>query len=203
MQKKAKKVKVVIFDFDGTLSAHDANYEFGKYCFRHSLRPWLFLPIIAFAMSFRKFQPNGVWWRQLGRYFINAKMVKRFAPGFIKQHKLNRFGWSLERVATEKEAGNIVLLISASPNYLLRPLVADMDFDDVICSEMYSNKPWKYHFLCYNKNKVVAFNKWAKKNKITPVIVRSYSDSKSDMPIMELAREQVWIDRKTGGRISK
>ena len=203
MQKKAKKVNVVIFDFDGTLSAHDANYEFGKYCFRHSLRPWLFLPIIAFAMSFRKIQPNGVWWRELGRRFINAKMVKRLAPGFIKQHKLNRFGWSLERVAAEKEAGNIVLLISASPNYLLRPLVADMGFDDVICSEMYANKPWKYHFLCYNKNKVMAFNKWAKKNKITPCVVCSYSDSKSDMPIMKIADEQVWIDRKTGGRISK
>ncbi|MBP5364271.1 MAG: HAD-IB family phosphatase [Alphaproteobacteria bacterium] len=203
MQKKAKKVKVVIFDFDGTLSAHDANYEFGKYCFRHSLRPWLFLPITAFGMSFRYVAPNAKWWRQIGRRFINAKMVKRLSPGFIAQHKLNRFGWAAERVAAERAAGNVVILISASPNYLLRPLVADMDFDDVICSEMYADKPWKYHFLCYNKNKVVAFNKWAKKNKIAPRVVRAYSDSKSDLPIMELAAEQVWIDRKTGGRISK
>ena len=203
MQKKAKKVNVVIFDFDGTLSLHDANYEFGKYCFRHSLRAWLFLPLTAFGMSFRKIRPNAAWWRQIGRRFINAKMVKRFAPDFIKQHKLNRFGWAAERVVAEKEAGNIVLLISASPNYLLRPLVRDMAFDDVICSEMYANKPWKYHFLCYNKNKVVALNKWAKKNNVVPNVVRSYSDSSSDMPIMKLAAEQVWIDRKTGGRIAK
>lgn len=199
----AKKVNVVVFDFDGTLSAMDANYEFGKYCFRHSLRAWLFLPVTAFAMSFRRFAPNATWWRELGRRFINAKMVKKLAPGFIAQHKLNRFGWALERVAAEREAGNIVILISASPNYLLRPLVRDMEFDDVICSEMYSKKPWKYHFLCYNKNKVVALNRWAKKNKVIPNVVRSYSDSKSDMPIMELACEQVWIDRKTGCRISK
>ena len=203
MQKKAKQVNVVIFDFDGTLSAHDANYEFGKYCFRHSLRAWLFLPITAFGMSFRYVAPNAKWWRQIGRRFINAKMVKRLSPGFIAQHKLNRFGWAAERVAAERAAGNVVILISASPNYLLRPLVADMDFDDVICSEMYADKPWKYHFLCYNKNKVVAFNKWAKKNKIAPRVVRAYSDSKSDLPIMELAAEQVWIDRKTGGRIAK
>ena len=203
MQKKAKQVNVVIFDFDGTLSAMDANYEFGKYCFRYSLRAWLFLPLTAFGMSFRYVAPNAKWWRQIGRRFINAKMVKRLSPGFIAQHKLNRFGWAAERVAAERAAGNIVILISASPNYLLRPLVADMDFDDVICSEMYADKPWKYHFLCYNKNKVVAFNKWAKKNKIAPRVVRAYSDSKSDMPIMELATEQVWIDRKTGGRIAK
>ena len=198
-----KKTNVVVFDFDGTLSAHDANYEFGKYCFQHSLRAWIFLPITAFAMSWRPLFPNAKWWRQIGRHFINAKMVKKFAPDFIKQHKLNRFGWAAERVVAEKKAGNIVLLISASPNYLLRPLVRDMAFDDVICSEMYAGKPWKYHFLCYNKNKVVALNKWAQKNNIDPVVVRSYSDSKSDMPMMELAAEQVWIDRKTGGRIAK
>ena len=203
MQKKAKKINVVVFDFDGTLSAHDANYEFGKYCFRHSLRAWLFLPLIAFGMSFRHVAPNAVWWRQIGRRFINAKMVKRLSPGFIKQHKLNRFGWAAERVAAERAAGNTVILISASPNYLLKPLVRDMAFDDVICSEMYAQYPWKYHFLCYNKNKVVALEKWAAKNKIVPNIVRAYSDSKSDLPIMKLATEQVWIDRKTGGRIEK
>ena len=81
MQKKARKVNVVIFDFDGTLSAHDANYEFGKYCFKHSLRAWLFLPITLFGMSFRHIAPNAAWWRQIGRRFINAKMVKRFGGG--------------------------------------------------------------------------------------------------------------------------
>ena len=196
-----KKANVVIFDFDGTLSAHDANYEFGRYCFRHSFRAWLFLPITLFGMAWRPVVPNAAWWREIGRRFINAKMVKSFAPDFIKQHKLNRFGWAAERVAAERSAGNIVLLISASANYLLRPLVADMAFDDVICSEMYANKPWKYHFLCYGSNKVVALNKWAKKNNVVPNVVRAYSDSKSDRPIMEIAREQVWIDRKTGGRI--
>ncbi len=206
MQKKtqkAKKVNVVIFDFDGTLSAHDANYGFGRYCFRRSIRPWLFLPITMGAMLFRPFAPNAKWWREIGRRFINAKMVEKYATEFIAEHKKNRFGWALERVATERVAGNVVILISASPNYLLRPLSADMEFDDVICSEMYADKPWKYHFLCYNKNKVVALNAWAKKNNVVPHVVRTYSDSKSDMPIMELAAEQVWINRKTGCRVSK
>ena len=30
----------------------------------------------------------------------------------------------------------------------------------------------------------------------------TYSDSKNDMPIMEIAKEQVWIDKKTGLRKS-
>ena len=198
-----KKVNVVVFDFDGTLSAYDANYQFAKYCLRHNLRTWLFLPLIALGGVGRIINHPGIWWRKTMRRFLTEKMVKKYAPDFIKQHKLNRFGWAAERVAAERAAGNIVILISASPNYLLRPLVRDMAFDDVICSEMYAKKPWKYKFLCWGKNKVVALNAWAKKNKITPVVVRAYSDSRSDMPIMKLAHEQVWINRKTGLRVSK
>lgn len=203
MQKKAKKVKVVIFDFDGTLSARDANIEFAKYCLWRSLRPWIFLPLIALGFVGRQLNHGGAWWRETMRRFLTEKMVKKFAHGFIAEHKQNRFGWAAERVVTERAAGNVVILISASPNYLLRPLVADMAFDAVMCSEMESARPWKYKFLCWGKNKVVALNKWAKKNNVVPIVVRSYSDSKSDMPLMELATEQVWIDRKTGLRISK
>ena len=127
-------------------------------------------------------------------------MVKKLVPGFIKQHKRNRFGWAKERVQSERDAGRKVLLISASANYLLRPLVRDMNFDAVFCSEMEEDKPWKYKSLCWGQNKVYTMDEWAKEHKIIPNVVRTYSDSKSDLPIMEIAAEQIWIDPKTGMR---
>ena len=72
-----KKTEVVLFDFDGTLSAYDANFEFAKYCFRRSLRPWLFSPLILLGAIARKFNPGGVWWRETMRRFVNEKMVKK------------------------------------------------------------------------------------------------------------------------------
>lgn len=195
-----KKEDIVVFDFDGTLSAKDSNMEFGKYCFRHSLRPWLFLPVIGVAALGRLFNPGGMWWRKNMRLFMTADMVKRFAPDFIKQHKRERFGWSKEQVAAERKAGRKVILVSASPDYLVPYLVRDIKFDAVLCSRMDSKRPWKYNFLCWGANKVYAMDEWAKQNKIIPHVVRSYSDSKSDMPMMEIADEQVWIDRKTGLR---
>lgn len=195
-----QKKEVVLFDFDGTLSGSDANIEFAKYCFKHSLRPWLFLPMILFCGAFRKSQPDGIWWRQGMRRFITKKMVKKFAPAFIKQHKRNRFGWAKERVQSERDAGRIVIMVSASPDFLLRPLVRDMNFDMVFCSETQKDKPWKYDFLCFGANKVRKMDEWASVNKIIPHVVRAYSDSKSDMPMMEIADEQVWIDAKTGLR---
>ncbi|MBR4892301.1 MAG: HAD-IB family phosphatase [Alphaproteobacteria bacterium] len=195
-----KKTDVVLFDFDGTLSAYDANYEFGKYCFRHSFRPWLFLPLVLVGAIASLFNPDGIWWRQTMRRFLNEKMVKKHAAKFIKQHKRNRFGWSKERVQSERDAGRKVVLLSASPNYLLRPLVRDMNFDAVFCSEMDPKKPWKYNVLCWKQKKVYIMDEWAKENKIIPNVVRAYSDSKSDLPMMEIAEEQVWIDPKTGMR---
>ena len=195
-----KKTEVVLFDFDGTLSCCDSNVAFAKYCFRHSIRPWFYLPLMAVCGIVKLFDSDGVWWRENIRRFMTPAMVKKFAPGFIKQHKLERFGWAKERVQSERDAGRKVLMISASPDYLLRPLVRDMKFDAVFCSEMNKEKPWKYEFLCWGKNKVLIMDEWAKENKLIPHVVRAYSDSKSDLPMMEIADEQVWIDKKTGMR---
>ena len=195
-----KKTEVVLFDFDGTLSALDSNVAFAKYCFRRSVRPWLFLPLMGICGICRWVNPDGVWWRENIRRFMTPQMVKKYAAGFIKQHKRERFGWAKERVQAERDAGRKVVLLSASANYLLRPLVRDMNFDAVFCSEMDAKRPWKYNVLCWGRNKGYIMDQWAKENKIIPFVVRAYSDSKSDLPMMEIAAEQVWIDPKTGMR---
>ncbi|MBD5391792.1 HAD-IB family phosphatase [bacterium] len=195
-----KKIDVVVFDFDGTLSAGDSNIEFAKYIARHSVRPWIFAPVMAAALVGKWLNPAGTWWRETMRRFITPAMVKKYAPDFIKQHKRDRFGWARDQVNAERSAGRKVVLISASPDYLLPALVRDMKFDAVMCSKMDATRPWKYEFLCWGKNKVHALDEWAKANKYVPRVVRSYSDSRADMPMMDIANESVWVDAKTGLR---
>jgi len=198
------QINLVVFDFDGTLSSHDANMEFGKYCLSRSLRPWLFLPLIGLAVILKKFKPSGTLWRQMMRRFLTKNMVKKYADDFVIQHNKNRFGWVAERIKLEKSKKNTrVILISASPDYLIHKLVRDLKFDAVICSQMYLARPWKYKFLCWGNNKVVAMNRWLKSKNYTVNFVRSYSDNISDAPIMSLAKEQIWIDPKTGIRVNK
>ncbi len=205
-----KNQKVVVFDFDGTLSASDSNAEFMKYCFVHSVRPWLFLPAIALGATLSVLdhketnlcnRPIAKLWRGIMRSFITEKMVRRLVPGFIKDHRKRRFGWAAKCVAAESRNKDVkVILISAGPDYLIPHLVNDMKFDVVICSEMQKHRPWKFNNLCWGSGKVAALEKWAKENNIHPVVLRSYGDSYGDMPLMEMAKEQIWIDSKTGNR---
>jgi phosphoserine phosphatase len=216
--KKSEKKKisgVVVFDFDGTLSAGDANVGFWKYCFMHSFRAWLFLPVVlcgalvraaAFFGSGESVRGVDVMWRHMMRMFLTPGMVGGLSPGFIARHKLNRFGWAADMVARERARGNIAVMVSASPDYLLLPLIRGMGFDYVICSDMDRARPWKYKFLCYGGNKSLAldalFAGLAARGGGAkgPKIVRAYSDSASDMPVMRRAREMVWIDPETGLR---
>jgi HAD superfamily phosphoserine phosphatase-like hydrolase len=195
-----KKTDVVLFDFDGTLSCGDTNIEFAKYCMRRSIYPWLFLPWMGVAFIAKKINPGGVWWRENMRRFMTVGLVRKYSADFIKQHRRERFGWAKERVQSERDAGRKVIMVSASPDYLLPALVRDMKFDAVFCSRTDPKKPWRYEFLCWGANKVRIMDQWATENKIIPNVVRAYSDHISDMPMMEIAQEQVWIDSKTGLR---
>ena len=193
-----QKVKMVIFDFDGTLSASDSNLEFGRYCFAHSLRPWIFLPVFLIGLLMYFFNKHSMLSRELMRCFVTPTMVRRFAPVVINEHKKRRFGWAASQVAKEKAAGNICVLISAGPDYLVPELVADMEFDAILTSKMDAKRPWKYRFMCWGPNKVTALTNFAHRHNFIPQIVRAYGDSKSDKYIMDMANSQIWINRKTG-----
>lgn len=190
--------KIVVFDFDGTLSWPDTNVEFQRFAMRRSVWPWICLPLTIFGVLMKYVSANAAWRRNLARRYQTKKLLARLGPDFIRHHLRNRFGWAAEQVARERAMGNFVVLVSASPDYFVRPLVKDMGFDLIVASVMDKKRPWRLKFLCYGENKVAALDRAIKSYKI----IRAYADSKSDLPIMSKAAEQVWINPRTGCRKS-
>jgi hypothetical protein len=208
---KKKMQPIVLFDYDGTLSGKDAKREFFKYCLRKSLRANMFLPAIglAIALAFVSNMWNkifhaeprvtrlDIFWRELLFSFLTANMVRKYTGDFVKQHRPNQFGWAADQIAKEKAAGNFVIITSAGSDYLILPLVSNLGADLIICSVTNKKHPWKFDFFNYGVNKVMAVQSLLDAG---AHVVRSYSDSKSDLPMMQVAAEQVWIDPQTGCR---
>jgi phosphoserine phosphatase len=194
-----EKNNIVVFDFDGTLCAGDLSFGFWIYALRRSIRPWLFLPMTIFGIMISPLNRGGVFWRGVARRWLDKKLLLRLRDPFLAERKLKIFGWAGDRIAEERAFGNMVVLASASPDYLLKKLVglAGWRLDMFLCSKTDGEKPWKYDFLCYGKNKL----KRLKSTLGDFRIIRAYSDNRSDMPIMRLARDRIWINPSSGARV--
>lgn len=147
------------------------------------------MPLILVGIFIKTLNCNSVIARNIMRLYISKSLLQRLLPGFIKHHIKNRFDWAKGQVAAERKAGNFVVLLSAGVDYFIIPVVRDMKFDLTVTSTTDKSRPWKIDFFCFGKNKVSALNRVIKSYHM----VRSYSDSKSDMPVMNLADEQIWI----------
>ncbi|MDR1697233.1 MAG: haloacid dehalogenase-like hydrolase [Rickettsiales bacterium] len=206
LKKSEKNKNLVLFDFDGTLSRGDTNAAFYKYCFKHSLRPWFHIHRVMFAMLYRfvaKFfkrdrftvTKSDITWREISKSWMTLSLIKRLLPGFLDEFRTHRFGWAAQQVRKEHAGGNTVILTTAGPDFLIFPLVCDMDFDYIITTETRKRRRYKIKFFNYRANKVAALQPFLDAGY---TVLRAYSDSKNDMPMMNLAKTQIWINSHDG-----
>lgn len=81
------------------------------------------------------------------------------------------------------------IIISASPEFLLKPIIAELEVLDFMGSKV-NKKTGKYTGLnCYGEEKVKRLNKKYSDYQV----LEAYSDSKSDIPILKLAKKQFLV----------
>lgn len=200
-----KELKIVMYDFDGTLCAGDSTTDFWKYCIKKSYRAKLFLCFLWPLFILKVF---GIVSKELFRQwmflFLTKDMIKKLVPDFIKEHRAGIWGWAFDMVKSDKQAGFFVICSTGMREYMAKGMLAGFEFDKVFCSEVLSDRPWKFRSRsCLGFEKVNLLKKWAKENGIKYKVVKAYSDSKLDIPMMLLAKDKVWVDYKTGDRVKK
>ncbi|WP_288777779.1 HAD family hydrolase [uncultured Sneathia sp.] len=178
--------KAIIYDFDKTIYSKETSMAFMFFFLkRHrSLIPKfiLNLTIILFNIKDLKKVKNIFFSIFKGMDIENdinlfwEKEIKNIYPYFFKEIKENR-----------KDA-DLLILISASPDFLLEPIYKKLGFD-ILISTKYSN------FTLIGKN-CKKDEKLKRLNELGSFdVLCFYSDSLSDLPLFNIAKKKISINK--------
>lgn len=178
-----------IYDFDGTLYPKDSSVRFCLFCLRRTFAAWQFFPkfIYTTILYLCNLTTKETWKSTFFGFIPYLSNTENLVCEFWKEEKkylqLNIFPVDTNR--------NCV--ISASPYFLLKPIVSDELHWDLIASDV---SPQTGKFLaknCSGEEKVHRFLRMFPKEKINYF----FSDSFSDQPLANLAAHPFFVQKGT------
>ena len=174
-----------VYDFDKTIYSGDSTLDFFIYCVKRQPLLILLLPIqiygfVMYKLGFyRKLQFKEKFYIFL-KYLKNREtMLKSFWDE--KEHKI--YDWYKQNQAKDD------VIISASPEFLLRPICNRLGIGHLIASKISFETGKASSENCYGEEKVVRFHE------IFPneIVDSFYSDSLTDAPMANLAKESYGV----------
>jgi len=190
--------KIIIFDFDKTLTNYDTSFLFFLFCCKRKPLRYLYIPFFIGIKVLSKFNILSVKKeKEIGLYLFcrsDYSYFKKCCVNFAKTISLNKIYYDIFlKLNSEKE--NKILILSASfKDYL------DQIFKNIVVigSEVSCNKDGKItgiksHPFGIEKKKIIKLSGIKR-------IHLFYTDSLSDMYISEMADNTIWIKN---GKIKK
>ncbi len=176
------------YDFDKTIYDGDSSLDFYLYCLKREPSIIFSLPtqIVAIMLYIFKIKSKDY---MKGKIFIFLKRIKNI-DNFINDFWLINYKkikpWYL------KIKNNSDVIISASPEFLLKPLENKLNIDKVIATKINKYNGNIETKNCHDYEKIKRYEKIYKKNSIK----RFYTDSiKSDKPMLEYAKESYVVKK--------
>ncbi|MFW5875784.1 MAG: HAD family hydrolase [Myxococcota bacterium] len=114
-----------------------------------------------------------------------------------------------------REQGMLVAILSASTPYATRPLAEELGIDHVLCTRLQVRDgvfTGDCEHLCYGDGKVAAAEAWAQGHEVHLDASRFYTDSVSDLPMLERVGEPRiinpdprlrWLARRRGWPVER
>ena len=191
--------RLAVFDLDGTITREDSFLAFLLFAYTRQPRRWWRAPLLACAVVMHKtgLKPND-WLKSfflrhvLGHLTRTAReeMVQAFLPGFLSTHLRNK---ARDQIHAHRLAGEFILLLSASPDFIVRPIAADLGIEEVICTVCAEDAQTRLTGTlkggnCYGPEKGRRLEAWlaASGEKWDTV---AYSDHHSDLTLLTNATE--------------
>ncbi len=180
-----------IFDFDDTIYKGDSSIDFYLFCLKENVTLLRYLPIQLYGMLMYKLKLKSKEFMK-EKYFSFLKGIKN------TDYKVEKF-WNKNenkiRNILIKDKNNIVV-ISASPEFLLKEICKKNGIDTVIAT-LVDKKSGKFLSKnCYGEEKVNRLNNEYKDYYINEF----YSDSKSDKYLAKISKKSFLVK---GDKIEK
>lgn len=195
---------ITIFDLDETLIAGDSDYEWGQFLIDKRL------------VNTKKFKEmNDRFYKQYKEGALNIDEYLNFSCSTLTQYSIQelqafRSEFVAERIAPIilKEAQNLVenhrkqgdtlLVITATIEFITRPIVDKFGIDTLIAPEpeiladRYTGKT--IGLPSFGEGKVTRLHQWLKTQEISMEGSYFYSDSHNDLPLLRLVDNPVAVD---------
>lgn len=178
-------MKVNLYDFDNTIYKGDSSTDFFFYSLMRYPKMLKYIPRCIIAAGKYKL-----------RIITKTEMKETFFAFLeiidnIDEHVIsfwNTHSGYIKEFYLKKDHSRDII-ISASPEFLLKPITDQLKVMDLIGSKV-NKKSGKFSGLnCHGEEKVKRLNK-----KYSDLeVIRSYSDSKSDIPILKLAKKAFYV----------
>lgn len=181
-------MKVNLYDFDGTIYDGDSTIDFYLFCLKKKASIIKFLPVFIFYILLYKLNLRSKEEMKEKFYmFLNSfDNIDSLVLEFWKNNdkKIKKFYLENEH--------NKDVIISASPEFLLKPICKKMKVKKLIASKVDKNTGKYIGYNCYGEEKVRRLN-----NEFKNIIVDNvYSDSYNDLPILKLGKNSFLVDGK-------
>jgi len=168
------------YDFDKTIYDGDATIDFYLYCLKHKKTIILLLPVqILGAILYKlKIKEKEYFKEKFFSFLKKVPNIDLYVENFWKENKSKIKDWYI------KQKENTDVIISASPEFLLKPITNELNVN--LIATLVDKKTGKFlSYNCYGKEKVKRYKQEYKNKKIN----KFYSDSLSDLPMMKIAKK--------------
>ena len=181
------KIKINLYDFDGTIYDGDSTVDFFKYTFRKYPKSLLHIPtIIGNAIKY-VLHIQGMTRMKEKFYGILTYVddIDKHVENFWDSHEKNIMSYY-----TDKKDHSNDVIISASPEFLLKPISKRLKVKYLIASRVDKQTGKTTGLNCHDIEKVKRLNDVFDDY----LVLETYTDSiKSDTPILMLANKQYLV----------
>lgn len=185
-------IKCILVDFDNTLTAKDTTkFLVASLVLKKPFRIWsVFIGYVLIKLSYDESKV------QKWKNWIIMNLIRGLNDDELSRN-LDYFNKKVSKVLNkdilsyfqyQRDEGYRTILVSASPEFALRSIPELSDFE--ILGSIFSKSRIK---SCFGQDKVDRIIQWQNTNLQEIRIVQAWTDSLSDLPMMNLAEKKIWV----------